>query len=58
MEILDEGEISTQNLVKVLGYSMMTRALRAAIQNLIQSGKIAYTIPEQPNNRNQKLKKV
>jgi ATP-dependent DNA helicase RecG len=57
LEVLEDGEISTQNLVQVLGYSVMTRTLRTAIQDLIHAGKIAYTIPEQPNNRNQKLKK-
>ena len=58
MEVLDEGEVSTQNLLRILGYSVMNRSVRAVIQELIQAGKMAYTIPGQPNNRNQKIKKT
>ena len=58
LKVLEEGEISTQNLIKVLGYSVMTRTLRTAITELINNKKIGYTNPNQPNSSNQKLKKL
>ncbi|MCC8102000.1 MAG: putative DNA binding domain-containing protein [Clostridiales bacterium] len=50
------GELSTSELVKELGYSKLTAALGKAMKELIDEGKIEYTHPENIKHRNQKLR--
>ena len=56
LDILEkEGYLSTNELALVLGYKKVTVAVRVAVRELIESGKIVYMYPDKPNSRNQKL---
>ena len=52
----DRGAISTSQLAKELGYAKVTDALSKAIKELMLEGKIAYSEPDKPTSRNQKLR--
>ena len=52
----DRGAISTSQLAKELGYTKVTDALSKAIKELMLEGKIAYSEPDKPTSRNQKLR--
>jgi ATP-dependent DNA helicase RecG len=58
LKVVNTGEISAANLALVLGYTMINKTVKQAIAELMQLGKIAYTIPDKPNSRNQKIKKI
>jgi ATP-dependent DNA helicase RecG len=58
LDTVEEGEITTTNLLSVLGYASINKKVKQAIAELLKLGKIAYTIPDKPNSRNQKLKKA
>ena len=55
---LSDGALSASELVGVLGLESKTGAFKRAIKELMEQGKIEYTIPEKPNSRLQKYRLV
>lgn len=51
-----EKELSTPALAKQMGYVKVTSAVTKAVRELMESGKIEYTEPDNPRSRNQKLR--
>lgn len=51
-----EEKLSASGLAKSMGYTKATEAVRKAVRELLLSGEIEYTEPENPRSRNQKLK--
>ena len=56
MNVLKVQNISRSKLVRRLEYAKMTDGLREAIRELMEEGKIAHTIPNNPTDKNQQLK--
>lgn len=50
------GEMSMNEISLKLGYTKLTDTLRAVINELLDSGDIQYLYPDNPQNRNQKVK--
>ncbi|GAB1476350.1 helix-turn-helix domain-containing protein [Bacillota bacterium] len=56
MDTLEQrGALSTTILAKEMGYTKATEAVRKAVRELLESGEIKYTEPDNPRSRNQKL---
>lgn len=53
-----EGESSTPVLAGAMGYTKATEAVRKAVRELLTSGEIEYTEPDNPRSRNQKLRLI
>lgn len=51
-----EKELSTPALAEQMGYVKVTSAVIKAVRELMESGKIEYTEPDNPRSRNQKLR--
>lgn len=49
------GNLSTNEVATKLGYAKPTDTLRNVVNELIQSGQVAYLFPDKPRSRNQKL---
>ena len=56
MNVLRKQNIPRSKLVKRLGYAKMTDGLREAISELMDEGKIVYTIPDNITDKNQQLR--
>ena len=52
------GDVSTADMAKALGYARINNTINKAVRELIESGKIEYTEPDNPRSRNQKLRLV
>ncbi len=53
-----EGELSTPALAEAMGYTKATDAVRKAVRQLLEAGKIEYTEPDNLRSRNQKLRLI
>lgn len=51
-------EASTADVAQALGYARINNTINKAVRELIESGKIEYTEPDNPRSRNQKLRLV
>jgi len=56
--LLVDGPLSAAELVRALGLSSKTGAFKREIKALMERGKIAYTIPDNPSSRSQKYRLV
>jgi len=55
---LADGSLSAAELVDVLGIGSKTGAFKRAIKDLLDEGKIEYTLPDKPTSRLQKYQLV
>lgn len=55
---IQKGPRSRSELASALGHTSISRALRRALDDLRESGFVAYTIPEKPNSRLQRSRAV
>jgi hypothetical protein len=56
--LLENGSMSKSELAAGLGQKKVSGQLNKVIRQLLQNGKIRYTIPEKPNSRLQKYRLV
>lgn len=49
------GDVPTSELAAAMGYTKVTAAVSKAIKELMREGKVAYSDPEHPRSRNQKI---
>lgn len=52
----EQGELSTSEIVQMLGYKYVSNTLRSIFRELISEELVEYTIPGKINSRNQKLR--
>jgi len=58
LQALEKEDLSRNRLARTLGYTKITDAFRDAVSELMAEGKIAYTIPDNLTNKDQKLKRA
>jgi len=56
LKALEKENMSRGELAKKLGYAKITDGLRIAVSELMNEGKIRHTLPDNPTNKNQKLR--
>jgi len=56
LRALEKENSSRNKLAKTLGYAKLTDGMRTAISELMEEGKITYTIPNNPTDKNQQLR--
>lgn len=52
----EQGELSTSEIVQMLGYKYVSTTLRSIFRELISEELVEYTVPGKANSRNQKLR--
>lgn len=52
----EHGELSTSEIVQMLGYKYVSTTLRSIFRELISEELVEYTVPGKANSRNQKLR--
>jgi ATP-dependent DNA helicase RecG len=50
--------LARSEIAKAVGHKSITRALRQALADLMAAGFVAYTLPDKPNSRLQKYRRV
>jgi ATP-dependent DNA helicase RecG len=58
LRVLAEGPLSKAEIAQALGRGSVTGALNRAIRQLLDREEIGYTLPETPNSRNQKYRRL
>ena len=58
LNALKNEDLSRSGLARRLGYAKITDGMREAITELMNEGKIVHTIPDNPTNKDQKLRRV
>ena len=56
LHILSDSPLSAAELMEILGLKTKTGAFKRIIKELLENGRIAYTIPDKPNSRLQKYR--
>lgn len=54
--LLEKEFLAKSEIAKRLGKAKPSRCLNDLMRKLLQTGKVAYTIPDKPNSRLQKYK--
>lgn len=58
LRVLAEGPLSKAEIAQALGRGSVTGALNRAIRQLLDREEIGYTLPDTPNSRNQKYRRL
>jgi ATP-dependent DNA helicase RecG len=56
LNALKQNSLSRSEIAAVIGHKSITRAVRRALNQLMDSGVVEYTIPEKPQSRLQKYR--
>ena len=57
LNAIGKNDLSRSKLAKNLGYAKVTDNLRDIISELMNEGEISYTIPDNPTDKNQRLRR-
>ncbi|MBI5592821.1 MAG: hypothetical protein HY881_20325 [Deltaproteobacteria bacterium] len=56
LNALHQNSLSRSEIAAIIGHKSITRAVRRALNQLMDSGVVEYTIPEKPQSRLQKYR--